>query len=255
VYVRLSQNGKVSPYMGLSARPGSGGNLIEVPWQTTPVTDTNLTYKISPPRIGASVPTAMVGSTQYNGTVTWSPDDSVFWAGSTYTARVILTANSGYTFNGVGPFSHTSLYGTTVTVISNTYDSVTIDIAFPVILSEYATYFVDLGFHISLPQEGYNPPGGDFMGVWNGYQQYYCYALEWRAGLGEREEQEVWPPNKPIEDVANTPYHAYITLESDIDIFTGVTELNFVHPAAAVEVLDIEDGGYRVEVRLSFYMP
>jgi hypothetical protein len=113
VYVRLSQNGKVSPYMGLSARPGSGGNLIEVPWQTTPVTDVDLTQKVPGPVEGDEVVMSFEGP-EYYGEIEWSTDSPswdivTFIAGQgpiNYTAELTLTAKPGFTFIGANNFTH-----------------------------------------------------------------------------------------------------------------------------------------------------
>jgi len=52
------------------------------------------------PVIGAK-PVTEVTSTQYRGTVTWSPNHAIFEAATTYTATITLTARTGYTLQGV----------------------------------------------------------------------------------------------------------------------------------------------------------
>jgi hypothetical protein len=63
------------------------------------VTDLDLAQYITSPRVGETPQTTITGS-QYIGTIKWSPDDSSF-NHKTYTATVILTPLSGWTFDGV----------------------------------------------------------------------------------------------------------------------------------------------------------
>jgi len=56
---------------------------------------------VTPPVTGAA-PVTSITSTQYNGTISWSPAVSGTFAASTaYTATITLTANTGYTLHGV----------------------------------------------------------------------------------------------------------------------------------------------------------
>jgi hypothetical protein len=146
VYVRISQNGKVSPYMGLSARPfGPGGSLIEVPWGFTPTVITeDLTAAITVPEAGQT-PAGFNNSavSQYTGTIEWSNalyDDGVvsqFGYDQIYKARVHLTrVNGSYTFTGVESL-HDYIDGTYLPVVrpwgylTPSSIEITLDIVFP----------------------------------------------------------------------------------------------------------------------------
>jgi hypothetical protein len=59
--------------------------------------------------------------------VTWTPDENPFQGNKQYTAEVTLTANSGYTFNGL---TTTTTNGQTATAIDNTGNAVTLTYKF-----------------------------------------------------------------------------------------------------------------------------
>ena len=70
-----------------------------------PVTATTITTKAIPgvtaPVTGATPVTTITATTQYTGTVTWSPTATTFAAGTIYTATITLTPKTGYTLTGV----------------------------------------------------------------------------------------------------------------------------------------------------------
>jgi hypothetical protein len=73
------------------------------------VDDLDLTAKVPAPVTGGT-PVTYFSAPQYTGTVEWyangTPLSGLFAAGTAYTAKVTLTAASGYTLDGVGNFSH-----------------------------------------------------------------------------------------------------------------------------------------------------
>lgn len=64
----------------------------------------------------------------FSGTVTWSPEASVFAASTVYTATVTLTPNEGFTFDGV-PENFFTYYG--ATSVTNAANSGVVTIVFP----------------------------------------------------------------------------------------------------------------------------
>ena len=62
--------------------------------------------------------TAITGTAQYTGTVTWSPNHAVFQAGTVYTATIALSYEPGYTFNGV-PENYFTVPGASATNSAN----------------------------------------------------------------------------------------------------------------------------------------
>jgi parallel beta-helix repeat protein len=75
-----------------------------------PVDDLNLAPYLSAPARGGT-PTRYFYAPQYTGNVAWTTPDmtalnGIFEGGATYTATVTLTANSGYTLDGVSGFTH-----------------------------------------------------------------------------------------------------------------------------------------------------
>ncbi len=71
--------------------------------------------------------TAITGTAQYTGTVTWSPNHATFQAGTVYTATIVLSYEPGYTFNGV-PENYFTVSGASAT---NSANSGTVTAVFP----------------------------------------------------------------------------------------------------------------------------
>ncbi len=83
-----------------------------------PITLLTIPGVVAPVR-GAIPVTTNIYSTQYTGTISWSPVDSSFAASTIYTANIVLTAQSGYTLTGVIANSFT-VAGATATNAVNT---------------------------------------------------------------------------------------------------------------------------------------
>ena len=75
-----------------------------------PATDSKITILAIPdvtkPATGATS-VAVINSDEYTGSVAWSPNDSVFAAGTVYTASITLTPKTGYTLYEVAANSFT----------------------------------------------------------------------------------------------------------------------------------------------------
>ena len=99
----------------------------------TPVTSFVLTGLVTAPVRGAQPVTTEIDADQYTGTVAWKTEGGTdhtgaFAAEAVYKAVVILTAKSGYTFDGVGADSFSYSGATSVT---NDADNGTVTITFP----------------------------------------------------------------------------------------------------------------------------
>jgi hypothetical protein len=98
--------------------PGGGGPTVittkAIPGVTKPAT--------------GGTPVTTITATQYNGTVTWAPDDATFEASTVYTATITLTANAGYTLIGVSADFFTVAGASTV---NNTANSGVVTAEFP----------------------------------------------------------------------------------------------------------------------------
>jgi hypothetical protein len=68
--------------------PSAPINIPEIPGVTAPVT-------------GETPVTAIIATDQYTGTVAWEPADDPFLGSTPYTATITLTAEAGFTLNGV----------------------------------------------------------------------------------------------------------------------------------------------------------
>jgi hypothetical protein len=89
------------------AENGDGGNKIAPKASDVatviihlPVVSISAIPGVIPPAIGGT-PVTAIDSAQYRGNVTWSPPDSSFNAGTTYTAYINLTAKEGFTLQGI----------------------------------------------------------------------------------------------------------------------------------------------------------
>jgi subtilisin family serine protease len=65
------------------------------------VTDIPVIGGVPVPVIGGTPVTQITATSQYTGTVAWSPNHTVFAPGTRYTATISLAAEPGYTFRGV----------------------------------------------------------------------------------------------------------------------------------------------------------
>ena len=83
-----------SPREAVVYRAPTTINLLAIPGVTAPVT-------------GATPVSTIIETSQYTGTVAWSDSPTTFAAYSVYTATIVLTAKTGFTFDGVALNSFT----------------------------------------------------------------------------------------------------------------------------------------------------
>ena len=83
---------------------------------------------ITSPKTGDAPVSAITEDTNFTGSVTWSPETSVFAASTVYTATVTLTPKAGYTFDGVAANFFTVAGATSV---SNEANSGVVTAVFP----------------------------------------------------------------------------------------------------------------------------
>jgi len=98
---------------------------------TDPINISSVNISIIAPVKGATpITTASAGGggNFTVGAVSWSPNDNPFLGNTVYTATVTLTANSGYTFDGL---SSTTINGQSVALSNNTGSAVTLSHTFP----------------------------------------------------------------------------------------------------------------------------
>jgi hypothetical protein len=139
-----------------------------------PVTDLNLTPYVPPP-VRGGMPVTYFYAPQYWGTVDWSEagtsaaHSGLFQADTTYTAKLMLTAASGYTLDGVSGFTHT---GGNISAAGNI-----VSIVFPGTTSVAAAPVDDLDLtpYVSAPVRGGTPAAFFFA-------PQYWGRVEWKAG-------------------------------------------------------------------------
>jgi hypothetical protein len=113
---------------GWYAATDLSAGMLTIIQAATPITSVSI--GITAPAKDA-VPMAVAAVNTGNctaGTVTWSPADNPFNGGAVYTASVILTAASGYTFNGL---TDAKVNGQTAAISNNTGTSVRVAYTFP----------------------------------------------------------------------------------------------------------------------------
>lgn len=93
---------------------------ITIQFAATDINSCSLT--ITAPKAGASPQTAIDGTAAYSGTISWSPQATVFAANAQYIATVKLTAYEGYRFAGTDQMTVT-LNGSRVSQVSVSEDA------------------------------------------------------------------------------------------------------------------------------------
>ncbi|MFP3090217.1 hypothetical protein LQZ21_07805 [Treponema sp. TIM-1] len=201
----------------------SGTVTIVFPATTTTkavsVTDLDLSNKVPKPVTGGT-PALVLAASQYTGTISWNPPDSIFQVSTTYTATITLAAAPGYTFTGVGAntFIHSGKDGSAASSLVNAADSGTVMILFPATTTTTAVPVTDLDLTnmIAAPVRGSTPvlylSGPQYTGVVN-----------WTSGPSS---------TTPLADIfdGDTAYTATVTLTAVSGYtFTGVGADTFIH--------------------------
>ena len=114
-----ASNGTVT--VTATANDGSGitGTLvITISGQVDTVISIAAIQGVTAPVIGSTPVTTITETSQYTGTVVWSPTNDPFAGGTVYTATITLTAKTGFTLTGVAENSFT-VAGATVNNAAN----------------------------------------------------------------------------------------------------------------------------------------
>jgi hypothetical protein len=157
-----------------------------------------LDLAVGTPVLGEAAKTA-VDATQYEGPIAWDKPlvDGKFAASTEYTATVTLTVKDGYTFEGVGTFSHD---GGAVSQ-TETSTGIRVTIVFPITLkadgSKNVADALDLTGLVTKPATGV-PAQTDFAGT-----AQYTGTIAWKDGA-DAEHTGAFEPN--------TVYTATVTL-------------------------------------------
>ncbi|MBT3271920.1 MAG: fibronectin type III domain-containing protein, partial [Spirochaetales bacterium] len=100
-------------YVNVLARDASGNKASYTiqSFSTLALGDQTITFLAIPgitaPVTGVTPATTTIDTTQYTGTITWSPAAGTFAASTVYTANIVLTAKAGFTLTGVSADSFT----------------------------------------------------------------------------------------------------------------------------------------------------
>jgi hypothetical protein len=212
----------------LSTSNAANSGVVTVVFPSTAGTETDpVTIEIAAiegvtaPSTGGTPVTKITENAEYSGTVAWEPNHSAFAPDTVYTATITLTAETGYTFQGVAGNFFTVAGAESV---SNPANSGVVTAVFP---STAATVAADV---INIPAiEGVTVPvtGGTPVSTISGAQYTGTVA---------------WNPNDPVF-VAGTQYTATITLTPNAGYtFHGVAA-DFFTVAGAESVSSSADSG------------
>jgi len=174
---------------------------------------------IPAPVVDANPVRSFTVSTQYTGTVSWSPDHATFIAGTSYTATISLTPQPGFTFTGVAEDFFTVAGATNV---SNSADSGVVTAIFPATPLRPTTH--SNLFSVVPPATGETP-------VSNTYYHYLASGLQYTGTVS-------WSPSVAPGSgfSASTLYTATITLTPTNRYTLSNVPADFFHVAGATAV-------------------
>jgi len=162
-------------------------------------------------------PTAIGEGSSFNagmftvGPVIWTPDDSPFMAGVSYTATVILTATGGYAFDGIIA-ANTTINGKKAKIEGTPGTTLTLSYTFPATLAPIAIKTASI--NVTAPVVGAVPSSGATIA----------------SGTGFTISPVTWAPVHN-QFQANTAYTATVTLTANsgytfVGIIAGNTVIN-----------------------------
>jgi hypothetical protein len=196
--------------------PKTGGNVP----QLTTVTEGDLTGKIPVPVSGEAPGSLDFTGEQYSGSITWEPSvTGSFLADTDYRARVILKANEGWTFAGVGANFFTRSGATTVT---NAVNSGIVIIDFPKTSGNVPQLTTVDDY--DLTDKVFVPVSGGPLGSLTFTEEQYEGSI-------------VWSPSVTGSFLADTAYTATVTLTAKEGwTFAGVVANFFTYSGGVASI-------------------
>jgi hypothetical protein len=213
---------------------GSGTNItvtISFPATEASVSALDLTALNITPVKGAT-PTTTINTSQYGGSISWTPADPSFAPSTAYQATVVLTATTGFTFTGVGVDSFTYTYaGTATTNPVGSGNIITVTISFPATAADVVSAF-DLTALVVAPVKHETPSTAI-----NAPQ--YTGIITWN------------PAHSPF--APSTAYQATVVLTAKSGYtFAGVSANSFSHTHLGTTVTHPAGSGNIITVTISF---
>ena len=205
-------------YGAASVTNNANSNIVTAVFPVTddaPLEIVNITEitGLTPPAYGETPVLSIDETSQYAGTVSWSPDDNTFEPLTVYTATITLTAKDGHTFTGV---AEDSFSVTGADYVANSVNSSVIIAVFPA-TGDTPPEVVDISeFSLLTPPAfgSHQSPAGYFN------SQYYG-SVTWSPDVSGFFDSEI-------------VYTATITLTANSGYtFAGVPENFFTVPGAA----------------------
>ena len=197
----------------------------------TPVAATVVTLAAIPgvtaPVTGVAPVTTAIDSTQYTGTIAWTPADDPFKATTVYTANIVLTAKAGYTLTGVTA----NFFTVGTATATNAADSGVVAAVFPATAARALTIVEGSG-------------GGDYVTITSNYGDVVTGStvatitsgglLTSFQALGDNLEARVTTPfHTKMNTLVLTP-----TAATDVVTITGTKQAGAMNVDLIVEVRD-----------------
>jgi hypothetical protein len=196
---------------------------VTVEFEIIPVVVTafSLDTLVTAPVKGVSPVTTAIDETQYTGTIAWqtasgAEHSGAFVPSTVYKALVILTAKTGYTFEGVAAnrFTYTGA------AVTNAANSGTVTITFPATDPDEAVTAFSLNGLVTAPARGASPVTTAID------ETQYTGSIEWQTASGAAH-------SGPF--AASTVYKAVVTLTAKEGYtFEGVAANRFTYTGAEV---------------------
>jgi hypothetical protein len=177
-------------------------------------------------------PGTTINESQYTGVITWTPADSTFAPSTIYEAEVVLTATTGYTFDGVGANSFIYAYaGATATNPAGSGNTITVTISFPATAADMVSD-LDLTMLITAPVK-HMAPGTTIN------ESQYTGVITWAPA------DSTFAPS--------TVYEAEVVLTATTGYtFTGVNANSFNYTYAGTMATNPAGSGDTITVTITF---
>jgi hypothetical protein len=197
------------------------------------VNDFVLTSEVTWPVTGAAPQTTIPAQTQYTGTIAWQTGEGgaageYFAASTVYKAVVTLTAEPGYTFQGIGA-NVFRYYG--VDGVSNEANSGTVTITFPA-TEDITVTATDLTSLVTKPVAGAVPQASIPE------QTQYTTSITWKTGWNGAVSGnfKAFTEYKAVVTLTAKPGYTFQGIGADAFVYTGADSVSYAANSGTVTI-------------------
>ena len=161
-------------------------STVQYNYSNTAIAITNVAIGVTAPVAGETPSSDSTGSGNFTrGNVTWSENPATFAGSTQYTASIMLTANSGYTFTGL---TTATINGYNATVTNNTGNTVTLSYKFAAtapISIKTAAVTITAPVTGSVPDTAADGSGNFICGnvTWSGSPAIFAGSTQYTASI------------------------------------------------------------------------